>query len=126
MAIPPLHALKFPVAVDGQIGRFVRETDYDRYIQQVIRQTLLVANGERLNRPELGAGLRHMVMAPNSPETASLVQTIVYQALTTWVGTLILVNQVETRASNERLEVFVVYTVRSRGEQRELSMEVTR
>jgi len=121
----PFHALKFPIAVDPQTGRFRREPDYDAYIRQLIRQVLLTAHGERINRPSLGAGLRHLVMAPNSPATASLVQTIVYQALTTWLGTLIATDSVDTRANNERLEVNVVYTVKQRGERRELTLEVT-
>lgn len=125
MAPAPFHALRFPAAVDSPTGRFVRETDYDAYVRQLIRQVLLTAQGERINRPELGAGLRHMVMAPNSPGSASLAQTLVYQALTTWLGALIVVDSVTAAAQDERLDVVVVYTVRARGEQRELSLEVT-
>jgi phage baseplate assembly protein W len=121
----PFHALRFPIAVDANTGRFAREPDYDNYIRQVIRQVLLTAQGERINRPTFGAGLRHMVMAPNSPATASLTQTIVYQALTTWLGSLISTDTVTTQANAERLDITVVYTVRARGEQRELSLEVT-
>ena len=119
------HALRFPLAVDRQTGRMARETDYDAYIRQLIRQVLLTAQGERINRPVFGAALRHMVFAPNSPATASLVQTVVYQALTTWLGTLIAVEQVAASASDGRLDIVVVYTVRARGERRELGLEVT-
>jgi phage baseplate assembly protein W len=121
----PFHALRFPVAVDANTGRFAREPDYDNYIRQLIRQVLLTAQGERINRPTFGAGLRHLVMMPNSPATASLTQTIVYQALTTWLGTLISVDEVRAEADQERLNITVVYTVRQRGEQRELTLEVT-
>jgi Bacteriophage baseplate protein W len=121
----PFHALRFPIAVDASTGRFAREPDYDAYIRQLIRQVLLTAQGERINRPTFGAGLRHMVMAPNSPATASLAQTMVYQALTTWLGTLISTDSVTAAANNERLDITVVYTVRARGERRELSLEVT-
>lgn len=123
--VPPFQALRFPVAVDAQTGRLVRETDWDAYVRQLIRQVLLTAQGERINRPDFGAGLRHMVMAPNSPGTASLVQTLVYQALTTWLGTVIIVDGVSARALDEVLEVTVDYTVRARGEARELTLEVT-
>ena len=121
----PFHAFRFPFAVAGGAGRIAREPDYDSYIRQLIRQVLLTAQGERINRPTFGAGLRHLVMAPNSPATASLVQTMVYQALTTWLGTLIATERVTAAANNERLEVEVIYTVRARGERRELSLEVT-
>ena len=121
----PFNALRFPIAVDASPGRFAREPDYDTYVRQLIRQVLLTAQGERINRPTFGAGLRQMVMAPNSPAAASLAQTMVYQALTTWLGTLISTDSVTAAANNERLDVTVVYTVRVRGERRELSLEVT-
>jgi phage baseplate assembly protein W len=121
----PFHAIRFPIAVDANTGRFAREPDYDTYIRQLIRQVLLTAQGERINRPPFGAGLRHMVMAPNSPATASLTQTIVYQALTTWLGNLISTDKVTTAANQERLDITVVYTVKARGDQRELTLEVT-
>jgi phage baseplate assembly protein W len=119
------HGLKFPLAVDRQTGRLSRETDYDSYIRELIRQVLLTAQGERINRPDFGAGLRHHVFAPNSPATASLLQTIIYQALTTWLGTLITVDQVVATPDEGRLDIVVVYTVRARGEKRELGLEVT-
>jgi phage baseplate assembly protein W len=119
------HALRFPLAVDRQTGRLAREIDYDAYIRQLIRQVLLTAQGERINRPDFGAGLRQMVFAPNSPASASLAQTVVYQALTMWLGTLIAVDEVRTSADDGRLDILVVYTVRARGEQRELGLEVT-
>jgi phage baseplate assembly protein W len=121
----PFHALRFPIAVDRRVGRLTRETDYDAYISRLIRQVLLTAQGERINRPDFGAGLRQMVMAPNSPATASLAQTLVYHALTTWLGSFIDVESVTTNAAAERLDVTVVYTVRARGDRRELTLEVT-
>ncbi len=119
------HALRFPIAVDAQAGRLARETNYDAYIAQLIRQVLLTAQGERINRPDFGAGLRHMVMAPNGPATASLAQTLVYHALTTWLGMFIAVQKVDAEAILETLKITVVYLVRARGEQRELVLEVT-
>jgi len=121
----PFHALRFPVAVDALTGRLTREPDYDAYVRQLIRQVLLTAQGERINRPDFGAGLRQLVMAPNSTATASLVQTIVYQALSTWLGGLIATESVTAEANNERLDITVVYTVRARGDRRELTLEVT-
>ena len=119
------HALRFPLSVDRQTGRMTREIDYDLYIRQLIRQVLLTGQGERINRPDFGAGLRHHVFAPNSPATASLLQTVIFQALTTWLGTLITVDQVVATPDEGRLDIVVAYTVRVRGEKRELGLEVT-
>ncbi len=48
---------------------------------QLIRQVLLTAQGEGINRPEFGAGVRRLVFAPLSAATASLAQTTIYEAL---------------------------------------------
>jgi phage baseplate assembly protein W len=119
------NSLRFPIAVDATAGRLARETDYDAYIRELIQQVLLTAQGERINRPDFGAGIRQMVMAPNSPATASLAQTLVFHALTTWLSAYIQVQSVRTQADAERLNIYVVYMVIARGEQRELTLEVT-
>ena len=120
----PFHALRYPIAVDANAGRLARETGYDQYIDQLIRQVLLTGQGERINRPDFGAGLRQMVMAPNGLALASLAQTLVYHALSTWLGQFIVVEKVDTRAVNERLDIYVQYTIRARSEQRELTLQV--
>ena len=62
-----LHALEFPFAIDRGARSAAEEGDYDDYIRQLIRQVLLTAPGERVNRPDFGAGVRRMVFAPNNP-----------------------------------------------------------
>lgn len=121
----PIHHLRFPLAVDAAGGRVAREGDEGRYIEQLIRQVLLTAPGERVHRPSFGAGLRRLVFAPLSPATASLTQTLVFQALDNWLGSLIRVDDVRAEARGERLDVNVTYTVLARREQRFLNLEVT-
>jgi hypothetical protein len=121
----PIQAIRFPIAVDTLGGRLRKETDYEVYITQLIRQVLLTSPGERVHRPTFGAGLRRMVFAPNGPAAASLAETTVFQALNTWLGRLIRVDGVTARAVDATLEVQVVYTVIARGEQRFLNVEVT-
>ena len=122
---PLLHALQFPLRVDANGGRLAEETDYDSYIRQLIRQVLLTSPGERINRPDFGAGIRRMVFAPNSPEGAALVQTFVYQALTRWLANLIKVEDIKVTSVESTLYVDVRYLVVQRGESRELRAEVT-
>jgi phage baseplate assembly protein W len=119
-----LHALRYAFAVDAGGGRATEEGDYEAYVRQLIRQVLLTAPGERVNRPDFGAGLRRMVFAPNSPAVASLTQTFVYQALTRWLATVIKVEQVAVTAEEEKLLVTVRYLVLQRGEVRVLNEEV--
>ena len=121
----PITAIRFPFAIDDRLGRLAQEHDYEEYIKQLIRQVLFTAQGERINRPDFGAGVKRLVFSPNSPATASLAQTLIFQALTTWLGTLIRTDDVQAEADNERLNINIVYTILARREQRVLNLEVT-
>jgi phage baseplate assembly protein W len=94
--------IRFPFAVNGSVGRLRQEPDYDAYIVQLIKQVIFTGEGERINRPQFGAGVRRLLFAPNSIGTASLAQTMIFQALNTWLGTLIRVDQVEVAAEAEK------------------------
>jgi phage baseplate assembly protein W len=120
----PVQALRYPLAIDRSLGRVAREHDYDAYVKQLIQQVLLTSPGERINRPDFGAGARRLVFAPNGVGTASLAQTLIHQALTTWLGSLIRVEEVSTEAQAEKLLIKVVYTLVVRGERRYLNLEV--
>lgn len=120
-----IEAIQFPIRVDRGRGQLKQEPDLSNYVNQLIRQVLLTAPGERAHRPEFGAGLRRMVFAPNDDATAALLQTTVFQNLTKWLGTLITVNEVQTAARDSTLEVTVIYTLKARGERQVLNLEVT-
>jgi phage baseplate assembly protein W len=121
----PIEAFHFPFQTDAVGGRLLKEVNYERYVAQLIRQVLLTAPGERVNRPTFGAGLRRMVFSPASETTATLLQTTVFQALDTWLGQLIKVDRVTARFSDGTLEVVVTYTLKARGTQQVLNLEVT-
>lgn len=120
-----LHAINYPFAIDAGGGRATEEGDYEAYIRQLIRQVLMTAPGERINRPDFGAGVRRMVFAPNNPATASLTQTLIYQALSRWLATVIKVEEVAVSAEQEKLLITVHYMVIQRGTSRILNEEVT-
>jgi phage baseplate assembly protein W len=121
----PITAIRFPFAINDRLGRLAQENDYEQYIKQLIRQVLFTAQGERINRPDFGAGVKRLVFAPNSPATASLAQTLIFQGLTTWLGTLIRTDDVKAEADNERLNITIVYTILAKQERRFLNVEVT-
>src|SRR4249920_1536776 len=110
MSLPSIY-LHFPLAIDGQLGRLAQERDYDAYIKQLILQVLFTAEGERINRPDFGAGVKRLVFAPNSIATASLAQTLIFQALTTWLSTLIRTDAVQAEAAGKRLNITIDYTI---------------
>ncbi len=121
----PFEGFYYPVSLDASLGRLRKETDYAAYVVQLIKQILLTSPGERVNRPDFGAGLRRMVFAPSSPETATLLQANIFQSLERWLGNLIKVDQVQTSFDNGRLDVVISYTLKSRGDKQVLNLEVT-
>ena len=121
----PITSIHYPFAIDAGVGRLAEETDYAAHVEQMIKQVLFTNPGERINRPDFGCGLRRMVFAPNSEVTASLTQVMVFQALETWLGNLINVDEVRVKAVEEVLEVRIVYMLKARQERRYLNLEVT-
>lgn len=71
-----------PPAVDarGQVGVVQHESD----IRQAIEIILGTAQGERVMRPDFGAGLHRLVFEPVNQTTSALVRHTVEQALVTW------------------------------------------
>ena len=87
-----VNAIQYPFAIDGGLGQLAIESDYGEHVEQLMKQVLFTNPGERINRPDFGCGIRRMVFAPNSPESASLAQVTIYQALEKWLGPLIKVD----------------------------------
>lgn len=72
----------FPIALDK--GGELRQATYEEDVQQAIRIILGTAQGERVMRPDFGAGLKPLVFEPINTTTRSLVKHRVEEALITW------------------------------------------
>lgn len=116
--------LAYPIGVDAGAGRILSEDDRARHIDQMVRQVLFTAPGERVNRPSFGCGLRGMIFAPNGSVSASLVRVAIFQALDRWLGEEIAVEGVDAEADDAVLFVKVAYRLRETGESRVLNLEV--
>lgn len=119
-----MTSIHTPMEVDPQSGRFRTETDRSTYVRQLMIQVLMTAPGERINRPQFGCGLRSMVFSPNNPATGALTEVLVYQALTTWVGELIVVEQIEVTPRDSTLAVTITYRDRQSGRSDQLNQEI--
>lgn len=117
--------IEFPLRIDGR-GR-TAETDAESHIRDLIEQVLFTSPGERVNRPDFGTGLMQLVFAPNSDELATATQFLVQGALQQWLGELILVENVDVKASDAQIQVAVSYRLRRTRQQRvaRFSREVT-
>ena len=71
----------FPPTFEG--GRFAVAA-YEEDVRQAIRIILGTSPGERVMRPEFGAGLDRFVFEPISPTTLTRVEAIVRDALIAW------------------------------------------
>ena len=116
--------LHYPFGVDAALGRLQEEPDYAKHVEQLIKQVIFTAPGERINRPDFGCGLKRMLFAPNNQVSATLAQVTVFEALNRWLSSAIRVDEVRVRAIDERLEVRIAYTLKVRQERRYLNMEV--
>lgn len=125
MARQPIHAIAYPLQLGGTSRKLAEENDYAAYVEQLVRQVLLTAPGERINRPDFGAGVRRLVFEPNGDGAAGLAKAMIYQALTKWLGALIQVESVEVRSVDSSLLIDIVYMLLQRGQRRYLNVEVT-
>ena len=85
--------LDFPYHFDGR-GR-TATTDRDDHIRDLIEQVLFTSPGERVMRPDFGAGLLQLVFEPNSTTLAATTQMLVQSALQLHLSHLIAVQAVE-------------------------------
>ncbi|MEM1319227.1 MAG: GPW/gp25 family protein [Bacteroidota bacterium] len=121
----PIKSIHYPFAIDSGRSELAEERDYAEHVEQLIKQVLFTNPGERINRPDFGCGLRRMVFSPNNPASASLTQVTIYQALETWLGTLISVEDVAVTAAAEKLEIAITYILKARQERRYLNLETS-
>ena len=125
MSALPFTSLRHPMAVDPARGRLAQEQDYSAHIDQLVRQVLLTAPGERLNRPDFGCGVKRLVFAPSGEVAASLAQVTVFEALNRWLPEAITVREVTVKAVEAVLHIRIGYVIKARGERRYLNLEVT-
>jgi uncharacterized protein len=104
----------FPVQVDASTGD-IAIVSYEDDIRQAILLILHTALGERVMRPDFGAGLETFVFEPVSTTTMALVQHRVQQALITWEPRID-VNEVRVTTdpvTRNLLNIAIRYTVRA-------------
>jgi phage baseplate assembly protein W len=99
----------FTVNAAGQ----VEGSEGDEAIREQIIQVLFTAPGERVVRPDFGCGLFSLVFEPNNIILAAAMEFTIGQALTRWLGDVILVDGVEVTAEDELITVEVAYTKRA-------------
>lgn len=105
--------LDFPFDFDGR--GVTASTDPDAHIRDLIQQVLLIAPGERVMRPDFGAGLLALVFEPNGSALAATTQFLAQSSLQQHLSHLIEVGEVTVEALDATLAVTVDYVVTADG-----------
>ena len=93
MRAPLPYTLSWPLDGVDQDGRLGWSVD-DQSVREVMLNILLTRPGERLQRPDFGAGLLNFVHQPNNETTRNLIAGVVRKSLERW-ETRIIVEAVE-------------------------------
>ncbi len=102
----------FPFRIDPNSGQ-AQQAPYATHVDQMIRQVLLTAPGERVDLPQFGCGLRQLLFAPNSDALQSTARLTVQRALNQWLGDQVQVTNVKVGSGDgddfSRIVVTVEY-----------------
>lgn len=107
------RGLAFPIGIDPATGA-IAMAQYEEDIRQAIRIILDTDRGERVMRPDFGAGLRALVFEPINTQTLALARHRVEQALILWEPRIDSIT-VKTTAqpAQGRIDIEVRYRVRT-------------
>lgn len=83
MATPLPILYSWPLGGIDEHGRLPWSAD-DKSIRDVMLNILLTRPGERLQRPDFGAGLLNFVHQPNNETTRNLIAGVVRKSLAQW------------------------------------------
>lgn len=115
----PRQDFAYPIRIDvNAASQQTAQTGYPAHVDQMMRQLLLTAPGERVNLPQFGCGLRSLVFAANTDALDATVKLRVIQGINQWLAGVVNVVDVVTAggpgsAASEpgTLEVTVTYTL---------------
>lgn len=83
MSIPIPQILSWPMGAVDSDGQLAYAHD-DQSVREVMLNILLTRPGERLMRPEFGAGIQDFVHQPNNETTRHLMASIVRKSIKHW------------------------------------------
>ena len=103
----------FPPAIEP--GGSIEEVQYEEDVRQAILIILRTDRGERVMRPDFGAGLKSFVFEPVNTTTIALVRARVEDALVEWEPRIDLqaVSVTTDQVEHNRLLIEVIYRVRA-------------
>jgi len=119
---PVPNVMSWPLEGVDENGRLQYAHDDDS-IREVIRNILLTRPGERLMRPQFGAGLLDFIHQPNNVTTRAIMANVVRKAIEQW-ETRVRVESVEVLPDSSRLstvQIIIRYSMRHAPQPRQLT-----
>ncbi|BDC51028.1 hypothetical protein F183_A33440 [Bryobacterales bacterium F-183] len=101
--------LSYPYAIDGRAR--TEAVPYASHIRELIEQILFTAPGERVNRPDFGAGVARLVFEPNSDALAATLQFTIQGNLQQWLRDRIEIEAVQVVHDESKLRIAVSYRI---------------
>lgn len=115
----PLYTdFPYHFGTDGLTAR----TNRADYIRDLLEQLLFTRPGERLTRPELGAGIADLLFGPLSDEIAATTQMLVELAIQQHLSREIAEARVRVRIDGSALLIDVTYRIVATGEPGEANL----
>ena len=105
--------LDFPYHFDARDRTAM--TGEEEHIRDLIEQILFTNPGERVNRPDFGAGILQLLFGPASPEAAATAEVMIRGALQQYLGQRIVIERVTTEAEEATLRITIAYRILRSG-----------
>ena len=100
--------LAFPFRI-GNDGRTATPASEAEHVRDEVIQLLLTNPGERPFIPTLGGGVRKLIFEPTSDVLRGLTQARITQALTTWLGQRLTLENLDVTFIDSTIEVEIKY-----------------
>lgn len=103
-------------------GKFLWASGNDS-VRDVLWNILLTSPGERLMRPEFGAGLKQFIHQPNNETTRRLIADQALRAIQRWEPRISVQDlRVETTQALNEVTLRLLYQIKQTGEQNSLQL----
>jgi uncharacterized protein len=115
--------LAFPFAITA--GK-VATVDAAVHVRQIIELILFTEPGERVNRPDFGAGVDRLVFEPDGSPLNAAVTHLVQSALQRCSGGVFQLQRLDVTASGPTLSIIIEYLDLSSGARKTVQFERAR
>jgi hypothetical protein len=114
--------LSFPFRI-AQDGRTEQVRSLEEHVRDELIQLLLTGLGERAFLTEFGGGVRQLVFEPVGESTLGITKARITQAISTWLGHRITLEDLQVTLEEATLTVEIQYRVGGKGDSRVLRLQ---